>query len=191
MFGGYTVVDFASWTNSWAEYFRSGPSEADITLSDEEARIVVLTNTGTWDRRRNWTDELQPGGSMGGLKGSSRQVNVTECVLHNATYTIDFSFQYPNETRKVAISDWLNTVAIANIPTEREEASVSYLAIMEALGKMLVGNATHSHYGSYTDHLTNWRLFEIDWSDGEAVRGGLESLFQNITLSLLSDSGLT
>lgn len=37
---------------------------------------------------------------------------------------------------------------------------------------------------------TSWKIIDIDWPDGQAVIRDLEQVFQNITLSLLSDDGL-
>jgi hypothetical protein len=123
---------------------------------------------------------------------------VTECLLYNATYSVDFTFEYPSQTLKPQITNWLNPVAL--IPYSEKTsvhtgpAVVSYLSIMDAFGKMLVGQSIRNDYGVAVDtpmvYLTSSKILNIDWASGEAVTRGLEQLFQNITLSLLSDDGL-
>jgi len=154
--------------------------------SPDAARLFVMTNTG------NWSETLSA--DSNGMPYQYRKVNVTECLLYNATYSVDFVFNYPGQSRDVRIMDWLNPVATITELTRpnpaTEPAVVSYTVIMDAFGKMLVGTSFRSHYGADQAYLTSSKILNIDWSSGEAVARGLEQLFQNITLSLLSDEGL-
>jgi hypothetical protein len=162
-----------------------GATTLDMT-SPDAARLFVMTNTG------NWTETLSA--DSNGMPYHYRKVNVTECQLYNATYSVDFVFNYPGQSRDVRIAGWLNPVATITELTRpnpaTEPAVVSYTVIMDAFGKMLVGTSAKSHYGADRAYLTSSKILHIDWSSGEAVARGLEQLFQNITLSLLSDEGL-
>lgn len=166
-------LQYMCWAGTLQDYLEHGQQEYRLSMSKEEARLTIVTTIGTWDRYYNYSSPFSP----------AREVNVTECVLHNVTYSVDFEFNYPNQSHKVSISSWRNTTGIVEMPDdERKAGIVSYLAVMDAFGKMLVGNATNDpRYGQVNDHLTSWKMMNIDWSDGEATRSGLESLFQNIT----------
>lgn len=97
-------------------------------ISTDAARIFIMTNTGTWDKTDMHSDERYP----------PRQVNVTECLLYNATYSVDFNFEFPAQSRSVRISEWLNPVRTYHRPSETSEqwpsitevAVVSYSAVM-------------------------------------------------------------
>jgi hypothetical protein len=187
-FGGSPdTIEFISWA-AGSELSRVMSNQRTETLdmtSTDAARLFVMTNTGHWSKTRNCT--------RGEFTFQYTQVNVTECLLYNATYSVEFIFEYPGQRRELQITDWLNPVATItqSLPNpETEPAIVSYTAIMDALGKMLVGSSIQSHYGPNTAYLTSSNILNIDWSSGEAVVTGLEQLFQNITLSLLSDEGL-
>lgn len=120
------------------------------------------------------------------------EANVTECQLYNASYTVDFSFRYPEQSHAIQVTEWLNTVSYDMVSREvQTEEATSYLAVMDAFGKMLVGSSCYKgHHGITVETSTSWSMLKIDWEDGAAVRNGLEQLFQNITLSLLSESVL-
>ena len=183
---------------SWVPRYKPAPARFnahpnlpsfDTTLdqaSGEVASIFVMTNTGYW----NNTIPSQ----AYNISDHAMVLNVTECQLYNATYEVDFSFQYPNQTRKVSISKWLNPVRPPTVHLGRNQASnaaasswLSYLCIMQAFGKLLVGYSTNSQYdlASFATY-SSWQIMDIDWSKGPAVQSGLESLFQNLTLSMLS-----
>jgi hypothetical protein len=120
-----------------------------------------------------------------------RKVIVTECLLYNATYSVDFAFQFPGQSRDLRIVNWLNPVAtMTRSNPDTEPAVMSYTAIMDAFGKMLGGTSTKSRFGDQKTYLTSANVLDVDWSSGEAVARDLEQMFQNITLSLLSDDRL-
>jgi hypothetical protein len=190
MFRG-EATRFASWTPGEQPEFRSSVKNISQTLdyvSTDAARIFVMSNTGTWDKTDMHADEDYP----------PRQVNVTECLLYNATYSVDFDFKFPDQSRRVQISDWLNPVTTYressdlsdNFPNVTEASVISYSAVMDAFGRLLVGSSSTSRYGVDRATRTSWKMMNIDWSDGQAVIHDLEQMFQNITLSLLSDDGL-
>ena len=144
--------------------------------SQDAARLFIMSNIGVWNK--------------------VMQVNVTECLLYNATYDVDFVFQYPQQSSYTVISKWLNSVAAPNSPFNYNPYSVtaaaitSYSSMMDAFGRLLVGTTFTDHYSIRTVYFTSWNIMAIDWSRAEAVQAGLEQLFQNFTLSLLSDEGL-
>jgi hypothetical protein len=79
-----------------------GAGTLDMTSADA-ARLFVMTNTG------NWSETLSA--DSNGMPYKYRKVNVTECLLYNATYSLDFVFNYPGQSRDLQIVDWLNPVA--------------------------------------------------------------------------------
>jgi hypothetical protein len=166
-------------------FYENGAGTLDITSTDA-ARLFVLTNTG------NWSETLSA--DSNGMPYQFRKVNVTECLLYNATYSVDFIFEHSGQSRELQIADWLNTVGTmtgsleSNLETKR--AVGYYTEIMDAYGKMLVGSSTSSYYGAGHAYLARAKILSINWSSGEAVATGLEQLFQNITLSLFSEDGL-
>jgi hypothetical protein len=166
-------------------FYENGAGTLDITSTDA-ARLFVLTNTG------NWSETLSA--DSNGMPYQFRKVNVTECLLYNATYSVDFIFEHSGQSRELQIADWLNTVGTmtgsleSNLETKR--AVGYYTEIMDAYGKMLVGSSTSSYYGVGHAYLARAKILSINWSSGEAVATGLEQLFQNITLSLFSEDGL-
>jgi hypothetical protein len=179
-------IDFISWAAGDELLRVMNKTEEAATLdmtSTDAARLFVMTSTGNWTKTLNATSN--------GISYSYRQVNVTECLLYNASYNVDYKFEYPAQTRELQITDWFNPVAAITQFTRpnpaTELAVVSYTSIMDAIGKMLVGSIVRSHYGADTAYLTSSKILNIDWTSGEAVARSLEQLFQNITLSLLGD----
>jgi hypothetical protein len=181
---------FLSWTDTLLET----PPEDEVIrfpgTRPEDARIYsrvyVMTNEGSWNvtRTYNGTESLR-----------YRQVNVTECLLYNASYSVDFRFEYPSQTRNASVSDWLNPVVSLSNREQRGDnltvqETLSYAAVMDAFTQMLVGEARKDKYRVEKVTSTIWKLSPIGWKDGAAVVHGLEELFQNITLGLLSDDAL-
>lgn len=197
------TVPFASWVAGDEKSYiesdgRYGEFQTLDTTASDTVRIFVMSNTGFWNLTvpGRWNVTF-PGSSSNGTYNATR-VNVTECLLFNATYNVDFAFQYPQQTRNISISSWLNPIpslyhAASPYQDTKEfqtyvDAVISYLAMMTAYGKLLVGIDMESHYRIETPLYTSWNMMDIDWSRSEAVQSGLEELFQNYTLNLLSDS---
>jgi hypothetical protein len=68
--------------------------------SEDGSRIYVMTNEGRLNVTRRYNEST---GSSEGIP--YRQVNITECVLYNETYSIDYQFVYSSQTREASISD--------------------------------------------------------------------------------------
>jgi hypothetical protein len=196
--GNLVKVQYLSWVPTFS--LESRPSEVSLDYASEDAaRIFIMTNEGSWNVTRTYKS---PWNFTGTYKGPThqlyRQVNVTECLLYNVTYDVDYRFAYPSQTRNVSVSAWLNPVAMLPISehegvfTDNSTAhhTFSYAAVMDAFGQMLVGQAKKDVYAVETVNSTIWKLSPISWEDGVSVARGLEELFQNITLGLLSDDAL-
>jgi hypothetical protein len=159
------------------------------STSEDAARIFVMTSEGFWNVTRTYN---------GSIYAHRRQVNVTKCLLYNATYNVDYRFEYPSQTRNASVSDWLNPVAM--VPRQEQKGvysenttvhqTLSYAAVMVAFGQMVVGQAKKDKYAVETVTSTIWKFSPIRWTDETLVARGLEELFQNITPSLLSDDAL-
>ncbi|KAF2462933.1 uncharacterized protein BDR25DRAFT_320387 [Lindgomyces ingoldianus] len=160
-------------------------------VSRDGARIFIMSNVPPASFWEVFTEDID---------SPRYRVNVTECLLFNATYDVDFNFQYPQHTHRVNISTWLNPVSSPlnddsfligdGSENTTADAIISYCALMNAFGSLLVGKmGLETVNASY--YATNWQMIKIDWARAEAVEAGLEQLFQNFTVSLLSDSGLT
>jgi hypothetical protein len=184
------------------DYYNAFDHDPFLTLDQRSldvARIFVMTNIGYWNVS---IVTESPYGTIPYINGSdlpaleTRQINVTECHLYNATYDVDFGFQYPDQTYNISVSEWLNPVIATNpnygstVWYSNASEILSYTAMMDSFGRLLVGRAGENHYGSEKTSYTSYAIMGIDWSDGLAIQHGLEQLFQNYTISLLSDPGL-
>ena len=109
MFRG-EATQFLSWTPGDEPKALKTTQSLDY-ISTDAARILIMTNTGTWDKTDMHPDERYP----------PRQVNVTECQLYNATYSVDFSFEFPTQFRSARILDWLNPVKTYHDPSESSD----------------------------------------------------------------------
>ncbi|KAK5047145.1 hypothetical protein LTR84_007088 [Exophiala bonariae] len=161
-------------SSPWDSYYK-----AQDQSSSDAARIFVMTN-------------------MAGLSGGTR-VQVTECLLHNATYNTKFIFQYPEQTIIPTISQYFNTVSqtdldnmVDMVGNTTSSAIHSYTAIMEAFGKLLVGASIYGSGSGYTAQTvySTYAYLNVNWNESKNVPGDLERLFQNITLSMLSNDTL-
>lgn len=103
---------------------------------------------------------------------NSSPFTVQECVLHNASYTADFEFQYPQQTvtlRSLQIKETIvedDVAAIAQAVDGDMHASrlLSYKAVMDAFGSVFVGGRQHDHYGSFlTFGGTRYSQTKVDW----------------------------
>lgn len=185
------TYDFACWmgliTPHRDEMGTLVKPDLDIYSSTGDS-ISVMTNVGPFNKNH----KLYHKGNS-----SSYAVNITECTLYNATYDVTFDFHYPNQTRSIRITDWINKVTmlenggIGSHDMSFDPRVLSYSAMMTAFGRLLVGSSFNSHYGTVFNEHTSRNMVSIDWSRAEAVQEGMEQLFQNFTLSLISDPALT
>ncbi|PVH94144.1 hypothetical protein DM02DRAFT_693815 [Periconia macrospinosa] len=189
LYGGYSAgnkILYKSWVPG-SEGDHRGPKTETLDYNSRDgARLFVMTNLVDTNVYVNQTT-------------GATLVNVTECVLYNATYDVDFTFQSFKQTHQMNISHWLNPVFSPVYGLDREflgglggrsNAIFSYCTMMSAFGKLLVGQEDRSHYNIDSNLYTSRRVLHVNWNHSETVETGLEQLFQNFTLSLLSDEGL-
>lgn len=139
--------------------------------------------------------------------------NLTECRLYNASYNINFDFKSSGQTATIRNLDMQNPVAYNNSagqycvavteinPDCMQTSTIgAYQAIMEAFGSLYVG-ALSGHYTQYTRYQTLVETLSIAPNltaanenevpfDVPSFQKQMEAQFQNITLSMLSFSGL-
>ena len=157
----------------------SGSTNYDAT-SEDVARLFVMTNTGSWDRYLE-TDHSPI--------LWRRIVNVTECRLFNATYSVNFKFQDGIQSQEVSLQSW-NTAVALDTGTLRKGPAKPHGAIMQAVGSLLIGSTSVSLRGMDLPRDTSLtrKLVNVDWNDADSIPRALEQLFENVTLSLVSNN---
>jgi hypothetical protein len=185
---GGSGLRFLSWAGREDEFELHDVELTPLDVSSSDgSRVLVVTTDGNSNTTYNLTTPFANGDKV------SSQRSVVECVLHNASYGVRSVFRYPSQSHEVTILRWLDPIsaaAIGEVPHEQLHQFVSYLTVMSAFGKVLVGTGYWNHYGGSGSDASSWAILDIDWADRDLLPRQLEHLFQNITLSLLSDSGL-
>lgn len=158
-----------------APTYYDGASEPYQTLDDmstDSARLFIAH--GTPDSPiRNATDLI-------------------ECRLGNYSYHVHFQFAYPlqsidtlNYQRINDVGSFLPSGVFGPLSDYYSDVA-SYQAIMEAFGAVLVGMSEADHYGGIYTESTSYAYTAINWTTAGMIMAGLETLFQNATLSMLS-----
>jgi hypothetical protein len=120
---------------------------------------------------------------------------IVECTLYNASYQVNFQYTYPSQNISV-IQRTLHNAMVTAGPDYQDAVfgtpEWAYMNIMDAYTNILLGYTTGSGGGSFS-YRTNFQVTSLsDLSNGpfdsEQLSAILESMFQNITLSLLSNS---
>lgn len=136
------------------------------------------------------------GERMSGAKEHYSIYDTLDCKLYNATYRVLFNLTFPTQLIEVQSRELLNPVyLVKEIPVgggwaARDAQRMSYQAIMHSFGRLLVGSE-YWRDGFVTTSMTSWNMMGIDWKTRNGTQQGLEQLFQNITLSMLSVPSLT
>lgn len=123
---------------------------------------------------------------------------VTECVLHNATYSVDFAVQggVPSAVvSQLTINEGLPALQSLGVAPDSEmgynSTRFAYQSVMDVFGKLLVGYARAQSQVEGTEvYYSSFERTSVDWQDKIQMGADLETLFQNITLSLFSNSNL-
>jgi hypothetical protein len=123
--------------------------------------------------------------------------DLLDCKLYNASYQAFFNFSFPNQAIEVQSRKFLNPVNVSDdIRTwvhyqgeRNREQRISYQSIMESLGRLIVG--VDKSIDGRVITVGSWKMLSIDWTTRNGTQQGLEQLFQNITLSMLSTPSLT
>lgn len=125
---------------------------------------------------------------------------VTECVLHNATYSVDFAVQggVPSAfVSQLTVNEGLPALQSLGV-SDQVESEMGYngtrfscQAVMDVFGKLLVGYARAQSQVEGTEvYYSSFERTSVEWEDKMQMRSDLETLFQNITLSMFSNSNL-
>jgi hypothetical protein len=121
--------------------------------------------------------------------------DLLDCTLHNASYRAFFNLTFANQAIEVQARELLNPV---NIPKDIEYSMeqyhdgtlghttqrICYQSIMDSFGRLLVGREMKRDGTIFTTG--SWNMVPIEWTTRNGTQKGLEQLFQNITLSMLS-----
>lgn len=122
------------------------------------------------------------------------------CGLYNTSYTAAFTFSVGTQTIIVNTGEVLNNVSSAVLDTEDDPylmvdgTTPAYLALMESLGRVLVGSISDESRYDYeqSPDLTSIKDTSLNdlrkGTNATAFGLALEELFQNLTISLLSDA---
>jgi len=120
------------------------------------------------------------------------------CTLHNSTYNVNFDYENSQQTVTINSVDFHEEVANPYEYScyDLQYWNEAYISIMWAFTKLLVGSATDSggdtgNTATYTATLVGATTLRPFIEDGQnatsaGVASELESMFQNITLSILS-----
>ncbi|KAM0364131.1 hypothetical protein ACHAO7_012148 [Fusarium culmorum] len=138
----------------------------------------------------------------------SRANKSIECGLYNSSFALNFTFDNGQQDVKYKAKK-LNPVAVFDTKTCRDKnlgyctAAHAYFSIMGAVGQLLLGSLTKSHYGSLFSTQTQIRssvlmdtkeMQSLIEDTPESMIGNismsdaLEDLFTNATISLFSNS---
>lgn len=129
--------------------------------------------------------------------------DLLDCRLYNASYQAFLNFSYPSQTIDIQSRDLLNPVNVSTDISDwyyetvnnadivgGQAQRICYQAIMHSLGKLLVGYEWWRD-GYIVTAETSWAMMSINWTARDTAQHGLEELFQNMTLSMLSSASLT
>lgn len=166
-------TDFSNWSD--ASVYRTIDD-----VSSDAFRIYVMPNTS--HERDNSRD-------------------IFECQLYNASYAVQYNFsdflqnvQVERELLNMVpfrpADTWLQDLNLTTGDIGPRSSSISYSAIMSAFADLLIGYNLETHYSVTTSTLSKYDLTLIDWTEKAAAKQGMEELFSNITLSLLTSPQL-
>ena len=164
-------------------------------VSTDTAHLYIIPN-------RSLAAPLYVGGTLVS-NGPYGYQDLLDCKLYNASYEAFLNFSYTSQNIDIRSRDLLNPVNVLSdfsdwwygtadnaprVPDGRPQ-QICYQSIMDSLGRLLVGNEWQRDGFTTTDK-TSWAMMSIDWTARDTARQGVEELFQNITLSMLSSTSL-
>jgi hypothetical protein len=165
------------------------------TVSTDGAHLFIIPNTTVTGPIRVGGMLLTPEDSHFGYQ------DILDCKLYNASYKAAFNFTFPTQQVTVDTVDFLNPVNVSEDTAEwqyqegseydlaRQAQRISYQAIMESFGRLLAGYEWWRD-GFVVTQASSWNMMSIDWTTREGAQKGVEQLFENITLSMLSTPSL-
>lgn len=167
-------------------------NETDCTLdwaSPDVAHLYVIPNTSA----------AAFFGAASSLDHGSVDIHygyrdLVDCQSYNASYQVFFNVIFPAQSIDVRSRGLLNPVNASTwegVAPGAEVQRICYQAIMDSVGKMIVGYEGLEDARILSTSGSKWNSMPIDVTDREKARNGLEELFQNMTLSMLASPSLT
>lgn len=166
-------------------------------VSTDTAHLYIIPNTSVAGPIFVGGVQISPDDSHYGYQ------DLLDCKLYNASYQAVFNFSHPSQTINIRSRTLLNPVNVSedvsdwyfsgrNAPDilRKQAQRICYQSIMDCLGRLLVGYEWWRDGYKVVDK-TSWAMMSIDWASRDTAQQGLEELFQNITLSMLSSPSLT
>jgi hypothetical protein len=158
----------------------------DVTSTDA-AHIYIIPNT-------TMMGPYFAGGQQMSFNDKYGYQDALDCKLYNASYRASFDLTFPNQVIRVQSREFLNPVKASTkeddgSPVSQNKHRLCYQSIMDSFGRIMVG-WDHVRDGGTTTK-GSWNMMAIDWKTRESSQRGIEELFQNITLSMLSTPSLT
>ncbi|OAL43468.1 hypothetical protein IQ07DRAFT_292964 [Pyrenochaeta sp. DS3sAY3a] len=161
-------------------------------VSTDAAHIFVIPNT-----------TIAGPISIGGIQIGSDDdhyayQDLLDCKLYNASYRANFNLTFPTQSINIESRKLLNPVNVSvditdwryrKGPADTIAQRICYQSIMDSFGRLLAGYEWWRD-GFVMTQRTSWNMMAIDWTTRDGAQEGLEILFQNITLSMLSTSSL-
>lgn len=197
-----TSIEDAYYYISWVPGLagRANLTDANNTLdtvSTDAAHIYVIPNTTVsgpvFAGGQNLTSSVTHFGYQ----------DLIDCKLYNTSYEVFFNYSFPTQNiavrdRKILnpinvttdIDEWYYTTSNTPSTVQRQAERISYQAIMDAFGRLLVGSERQRDGFTITDH-SSWAMLSINWTTQETAERGMEELFQNMTFSMMSSEALT
>jgi hypothetical protein len=119
---------------------------------------------------------------------------MVECTPYNASYQVNFQFTYPHQNISVIQMTLHSAVLTPGDPNPTfGTPEWAYMNVMDAYANILVGY-TEGYGGGPSSYKTMYQVTALEnlsatqGFDTDQLILILETMFQNITLSLLSDS---
>ena len=194
------------WSEGSTPYLAFVP-EGNVTAAVDRLRgcgkYIPTLDTDSLDAARLYLRVQFPGRWDADLGELVREAvtRTVECTLWNASYGVNVKILYPGQLVSVESLELHESVSAHNLRYDSVYDSavgldtnpnlLSYGAVMEAFGRLLVGSETstiRSRYFSATQYMTTMLGSIVTLGIEDRMEYTLEKLFQDITLSLLSSS---
>ncbi len=156
----------------------------DVDSLDTARLYLRIQFPGLWD-------------TVAGRRITERATRTVECTLWNASYHVIVHLRYPSQAVSVESLEMLGPVSAHDlhwdsvVGLDLNPSLLSYGAIMESFGRILVGTESSTIQGRYltaTQYTTTSLASIVALGQKDLMEDTLQKMFQNITLSLLSRS---
>ena len=178
------------------------PSTIDLCFNGYSKKLNILipyryrTNDSNGD---TWSDAV-----------------LLNCSLRNASYSVDFDFrnraQLVNVQKRELLEGVVGLDTYLYLLNSKNKADVtlgnkllSYVSVMDAFGRIMVGTIYTYHYGTVTPYYTlvlstglkpllpvdSFDMYTDHPTSNATIARAVENLFENVTLSMLSSNDFT